>query len=37
MVSIKEPYKRQLFAGAGAEIFGPAPAKQIPIKCYKNP
>jgi hypothetical protein len=27
----------QLLAGAGAELFGPAPAIQIHIKCYKNP
>jgi hypothetical protein len=33
-----EPMERQLFAGAGAKIVGPAPGTgmQIHIKCNKN-
>jgi hypothetical protein len=31
-----QPAERHLYAGAGVEIFGPAPIMQIRIKCYKK-
>jgi hypothetical protein len=39
-VAVPEPVEPKLFAGAGAEIFGPAPALGMQIhfkKCYKTP